>query len=204
MLTSVDSFPRTGLMQMIGDLTSRIMEFVWLYVWWIVLGLLFVGLVAEWVGRHRRRNTLRTLLGPAFLDEKTFVNRKIGISIDEASGQFALAKTKSHVMCAAQEIISVEYITPSVESIPGVLTIETTNQHLPRTAITTIFRGKRLGEIHGRLKAMQTQTKKNIAEEPTSFIRLEDAIIQLSVAVLSLAEAIRDKPATSTRSKSTE
>jgi len=101
------------------------------------------------------------------------------------------------VLCKAAEISTVN-LDPSVErGIFTTITIETTNADLPRASTLTFFHGFRIGEIYGRLKAMQTKSKAPTTEvarsnpvEPESD-KLADAIEGLTKAVFVLTDVVK-------------
>ena len=72
--------------QVLRHIQEHVWENYWTYFWFAVLGLLFVVWpIAAWVGRRRRRKALRELLGTGFLENKSYIRRKLAIAVDEES-----------------------------------------------------------------------------------------------------------------------
>ena len=108
------------------------------------------------------------------------------------------------MLCKAEDIIDVQYFPAAGQDPTTRLTIETMNQDLPRITIGTILKASRLGTIHGRLKVMQVKATAAQASVQGPSPRLEDAISQLTLAVSSLAEAVRGTQPASARKKHNE
>jgi hypothetical protein len=181
---------------MVQSITKHLSENIWTYTWFAILGWLFIGWpIAAWLGRRRRRNTLRKLLGSTFVDEKSFVRWSMGIAVSDPAGEFAFADPKRSVLCAAADIVRAEFVV--AEKSADTLTIETRNEALPRVRIPCYFRGaSRLGEIGTRLAVMQSKAgseDKPVSQEAVSIgaPTIEEAILKLTDAVTSLAEAVR-------------
>jgi hypothetical protein len=171
-------------------------ENIWAYIGYAILGWLFIGWpIAAWLGRQRRRNTLRKLLGPAFVGEKSFVRWAMGIAVNESAGEFAYADPKRAVLCTAADIVRAEFSI--VQNFYNGLTIETRNDALPRVQIPAFFLGgSRLGEIGARLSVMQSEAKSEGEPVPREAVpigapTIEEAILKLTDAVTSLTEAVK-------------
>jgi hypothetical protein len=182
---------RETIQGFLWSIQENVWENVWAYFWFSVLGLLFVVWpIAAWIGRRRRRKTVRELLGDGFREYKSYIRSGLAISVDEDSQRFAFADSKVKVICKSEEIIGVGLATHT-------FIIETKNQNLPRIETQTFFRSRRLGEIYGRLKAMQIEASSTAtAIEPnasttTESVKIEDAIRQLTNAVSSLTEMVK-------------
>jgi len=83
---------RETIQGFLWSIQENVWENVWAYFWFSVLGLLFVVWpIAAWIGRRRRRKTVRELLGDGFREYKSYIRSGLAISVDEDSQRFAFA-----------------------------------------------------------------------------------------------------------------
>jgi hypothetical protein len=106
-----------------------------------------------------------------------------------------VARLPGGLLIKAEELTEVQLAEPTPQNWIATLTIETTNEKLPRGSFATLLRPGRIAEIHGRLKAIQA--KAAAVDKPSQALpgaegaKLENAIRELTQAVSSLTEIAR-------------
>jgi hypothetical protein len=181
---------------MIRNIVQHVAENWGAYIGYAIVAWLFVGWpVAAWLGRRRRRKALRDMLGAAFANDKCFARWNCGIAVNDEGLEFAYASRGTAVLCCAEDILTAEF--KAVQNVYNALTIETKNANLPHVSIPAYFVGNhRLAEVGARLNAMRKviseRNQKPDHQSPESEgPTLEQAVLKLTEAVISLADVVK-------------
>jgi hypothetical protein len=169
----------------------------------VLLGLMLAALafggfaVICVIGRRRRRQALRELLGDAFDEKKSFIQAMRAITVDEAAGRFAFSDSRNTILYKADDIIKIEFLKLELFSPMNVpvwfLMVYTVNPTVPLLELWTFVRDLR--EIYTRLEAIHARVNRSTdnAGRPSAAQdhALEIAITQLTHAVSGLTNAAK-------------
>jgi hypothetical protein len=173
---------------------------------------LFVGWpVAAAIGRSRRRETLRKLLGSAYRQSHAYQSSTMGIAVDEEGKRFATSEEGGIILPSSCILdVSVTEKEAGKDTLGSTtLRLETLDPRVPLIETTTSSQQESLRKIAVRLRAIQSAATKQQGEpipaaekvdapnearlEPGAASRdLVKAVCELTDAVNKLTAAMRE------------